>query len=72
MPSAVRNREARLRRRASRQGLVISKSRSRIPDDPSFGGYMVIDAVVGMCVAGGSPVPFMLDLDAVEQFLTAP
>ena len=33
----------RLRKRAKSKGLRLMKSRCRTPDDPSYGGYMLVD-----------------------------
>jgi len=54
-------RENRLRRMAKRQGLRLRKSR----DD----GYMIVDPSINAVVCGGSPIPFCLSLDDVEEWL---
>ena len=64
-----RNREARLRRRSQAMGLHLMKNRSRTPGDPTYGGYMLVDAETNAVVAGGSPIPFSLYLDDAEWWL---
>ena len=60
-------REARLRRRAARNGLIVRKSRLRgTPHSDDHGGYMILDANLNAIVAGQR---FDLDLDDVEGCL---
>jgi hypothetical protein len=62
-------RENRLRRMAERQGYVLVKSRRRDPQAYDFGGYMVVEMTTGGVVLGSHPLPYSLDLDAVEGWL---
>jgi len=63
-------RENRLRAAAERQGLKLSKSRSRDPRAIGYGCWLIVDAnnrvVAGV---GGTGRPEM-DLDQVERYLT--
>jgi hypothetical protein len=63
-------RENRLRRMLERRGYTLQKSRRRDPHAIDYGGYMIVEPNRNFVVAGGSPVPFSLDLDAIEQWLT--
>ena len=71
MPSstlAEQAREARLRQRAARQGLILPRSRLRgRTHGRDYGGYMIIDANLNMVLGGAS---FGLDLDDVERWLS--
>jgi len=61
-------REARLRRRAARDGLMIRKSRLRgTPHLDDQGGYMILNANYNTVVAGPR---FDFDLDDVERWLS--
>lgn len=64
--------ESAIRRLAARQGLRLIKSRSRTPDSLSHGGFMLADLATGVAVAGASPFPYSLSLDAAEAWLLAP
>jgi hypothetical protein len=59
-------REARLRRRARRYGLVLRKDRARSFNADHFGGYMLIDADRNVIVRGER---YELDLADVEACL---
>jgi hypothetical protein len=59
-------RENRLRRWASRLGLVLRKGRARHWNIDDHGGYMLVDAYQNYIVAGSR---FDLTLDAVESWL---
>ena len=67
---AVAAREARLRRRAGRDGLVLRKSRRRDSharwDIDDWGGYMIVDEATSFVVAGSR---FDFDLDDIEAWL---
>ena len=63
-------REMRLRRKAARQGLALSKSRRRDPDALDYGKYALLEPATGRVVFGAGPVGYAADLDAVEAFLT--
>ena len=64
-----KNRDARLRRLANRHGLALRKSRLRgTPHADDFGGYRIIDPYRNAIVRGER---FDLDLDDVEEYLTA-
>jgi len=71
MTKAEKTRENRLRRAAARQGLRIKKARRRDPLGYRFGGYMLIDSSTDAVVAGGSPIPYGLTVDGVEEYLSA-
>ena len=73
MDQETKVRENRLRRAADRQGLRLSKSRSRDPNAMDFGMYALIDQQTG-----GATHPALaqrwvhtLDLDEVEHYLTS-
>jgi hypothetical protein len=59
--------EAKLRRRANRQGLIIFKSRSRNPDCPRFGTFTVVDSNNRLIVGGDAYNG--LDLEELVAFL---
>jgi hypothetical protein len=65
-------RENRLRRMAERQGLSLSKSRRRDPHAIDFGGYMLVDTSTNTVVHGSAPVPYSLDLNEIEKWLSDP
>jgi hypothetical protein len=59
-------REARLRRKAQRHSLVLTRSRSRSTDDPSYDRWML----VRLSRRGKAhAVTAWLDLDGIEQQL---
>lgn len=64
-------RENKLRRAADRQGLRLSKSRSRDPRAVDFGLYALIDAQSGGTVHPmlANRWPHALTLDDVESYL---
>jgi hypothetical protein len=62
--------EARLRRRARRDGLRLMKCRSRTPQDWRFGTFMLVDANTNCVVATGHAGDgYGLTLEAVENEL---
>ena len=65
--SDTKARENRLRRRLAKMGYLLRKSRASESLD-NFGGYMIVDAYRNYVVAGSR---FDLDLDDLEQFITA-
>lgn len=65
-----KSREARVRRMADRQGLILQKSRRRDPRALGYGGYMLVDASTNSVVAGELDSPRALTLDEVEDWLT--
>jgi hypothetical protein len=67
--NAEKVRENRLRAAAKRQGLELSKSRSRDPRAIDYGRWLVIDAGSGMVVGGGAGGRHDMDLDQVEAYL---
>lgn len=68
-PTSLEAREARLRRRAARHGLLVRKSRLHgTPHAKDQGGYMVLDANLNTILAGEN---FDLDLGDVEGCLPA-
>ncbi len=73
MVQEVKVLENRLRRKASRQGLHLQKSRTRDPDALDFGGFMLVDPNPNpnTLVAGGSPREFSMTLEDVVSFLTS-
>jgi hypothetical protein len=65
-------RENRLRRLAERQGLRLSKSRSRDRTAADFGSYQLEDRSTGVVVLKGVEARFGLSLDDVEERLENP
>ncbi len=63
--------EARLRRLAHRHELILVKSRCRTPEAFEYGRYMIVDPDTNGVVTGACPVAFWMDLDNVENYLTA-
>jgi hypothetical protein len=63
--------EARVRRLARRQGLVLQKSRVRMPELYEWSRYRLIDANTGWVVAGAQG-GFSLNLDEAQEFLSEP
>ena len=59
-------REARLRRQAIRQGLMLQKSRRRDPQQVDFGRFWLIEPYLNALVAGDH---YGLSLDEVEDWL---
>ena len=64
-----KSREARLRRMAARQGLILQKSRRRDPRALGYGGYMLVDASANAVVYGELDSPNALTLDEAEAWL---
>jgi hypothetical protein len=67
-----RSREDRLRRAARRLGLRLEKSRTRDPNDVTFGGYMLIYMernAIAYGAAGHKGRGYSLTLDGVEAYL---
>lgn len=70
-PPAERTREARLRRAADRQGLILQRSRRRDPRALGYGTYQLIDASTkAIVLARDTRRGFGADLDDVEKYLT--
>ena len=69
--SAMKTRENRLRRKADRLGLRLSKSRRRDPDALDHGMYAILDIESGGTTHPmGVISPHCLTLDEVEELLT--
>ncbi len=66
--AAAKGREARLRREATKMGLVLRKSRARDTCRMDFGCYR-IESRDGRPVAGNYPYPYSLTIDGVEEAL---
>ncbi len=62
-------RENRARRMAQRQGLQLIKSRRRDPRAIDFGGFMLVNAYTNSVAEGGSPWPFSMSIDQIEERL---
>jgi|SRR5690348_13327506 hypothetical protein len=62
--------EANVRRLATREGYVLRKSRCRTPEDPSYGGFMLIEPQRNFAVVGVHPQPFSADLEEIHDWLT--
>jgi len=62
---SVKTREQRARRKLSKDGLILRKSRVRNWHGDDFGGYMIIEARYNYIVAGEK---FNLDLEDVERY----
>jgi hypothetical protein len=60
-------REARLRRLAKRQDLMLRKSRWRLGSIDNLGGYQIIEPNRNLIILGSR---YELDLDDVQDFLT--
>ena len=65
-PKDQASREARVRRRARKQGLALRKSRATIAHLDDHGEYRLVDSDRGFVVAGEK---FDLTLDDVENWL---
>ena len=62
--------EARLRRLADRQGLILRKSRRRDPDAIDYGLYALFDVQAGGTIhPQGVVSPYSLDLDEARELL---
>lgn len=68
--TSEQSREARLRRAAARQGLVLMKCRRRDPRAIGYGTYMLTDAKTKTITASGSQDGYGLSLDEIEKALT--
>lgn len=68
-PTQYKSYEARLRRMASRQDLILRKSPRRDPHALGYGTYMLIDAATNGVVARGLPDGYGLGLDDIEREL---
>ena len=68
---AERTREARLRRAAERQGLILQRSRRRDPRALEYGTYQLVDSSTNAVVLADWDAQrgFGLDLDDVEKYL---
>ena len=62
-------REKRLRKQAQKGGYTLKKSRSRTPEHPGYGKFMIIDREVNGPVAGHEPHAYSYDLEQVEVWL---
>jgi hypothetical protein len=69
MQVKARLREGRLRRAAKRQGLTLSKSKRRSPDNDASGSYWLSDSESGIVVYGNY-TDGLKGLDEVEWSLT--
>jgi hypothetical protein len=63
-------RENKLRRMASRQGLVLARSRRRDVRALDYGTYQLVDAATNVVVASGPRSDYGLTLDQIEEELT--
>jgi hypothetical protein len=70
MGGAEKIRENRLRRKASRMGLAVEKSRRRDPQATDYGSYMIVDTNTNAVVALGLQSGYGLSLDQVEAALS--
>lgn len=61
-------REARLRRLARRQDLLLKKSRTRIWESPYYGGFWIINPYFNCVVYPSDGYP-TTDLDEIEDYL---
>jgi hypothetical protein len=61
--------EARLRRAAERQGLMLEKSRRRDPRAIDYGMYRILDPRRNVIVFGAHPHDYSLTLGEVEDWL---
>lgn len=61
--------EQAVRRLARREGYVLRKSRSRDPDNPSYGGYLLIEPERNLLMLGGGAFNYSADLDEVVDWL---
>jgi hypothetical protein len=64
-----RSYEARIRRMAARQGLLLARSRLRDPYALGYGTYMLVDQDTRAVVASGLPGGYGLSLDDVDREL---
>ena len=61
--------EAAVRRLARKHNLSLCKSRSRTPDDPSFGGCMIVDPYRNVVVEGARHLAYSLTLGEAAEAL---
>ena len=61
--------EAKARRLATSQDLRLMKCRTRNPEAPNFGGFMLIEPMRNLAIAGTDPWPYSLSLADVFQEL---
>jgi hypothetical protein len=61
--------EARLRRLAAKHDLMLVKNRSRTPEHPTYGGFMICEVWTRGVVAGAHPIEFCFTLDDVKDYL---
>jgi len=52
-----------------KRAFSLTKSRCRVPESPSFGGYMLVDPYRNAVVAGGDPWAFSLSLEEAESWV---
>lgn len=72
MDAAEKVREARLRRMAKRQGLLLVKSRRRDPLAVDYGRYVIEDPESKRAVAGELGSSHAMTMAEVEDWLTSP
>jgi hypothetical protein len=63
--------ENRVRRLARRAGLALRKSRTRNPELPAYGTFMIVDPFNNTIVSYGLESGFGLTLDEAEEQLVA-
>jgi hypothetical protein len=68
MNATQKTRENRLRRKLSRMGYRLTRSRRRDPQAWDYGGYMIVDIWSGGVVAGAVPHAYSLTLSDVEEW----
>ncbi len=62
--------EQAIRRRAATRGYLVRKSRSRNPDAPGYGGFMLVEASRNLAVLGTTHFAYSADLEEIGDFLT--
>lgn len=67
--SADARNEALVRARASRRGHLVKKCRSRNPEVPGFGGFMLVDARTNVIVLGGHPYAYSATIEDIDDYL---
>jgi hypothetical protein len=60
--------ESAVRHLAKRHGFIVRKSRTRNPDAPDYGGYILINHLV----LGGAGWFYSAELEDIADWLTAP
>lgn len=68
--TSEQSREARLRRAAARQGLVLMKCRRRDPRAIGYGTYQLVDGNNHIAACGDNQNGYGLTLDEIEKALT--